>query len=65
MQCKLDEIGSHLKGISGLLYALAFQAENGVDVDGACLLLVANMVCDTQRLCEETARAAEACDKIL
>ena len=55
MQCKIDEIDSNLKGISGLLYALAFQAEKGGVVDEACLLLLANMVCDTQRLCEEAA----------
>ena len=54
MQCKIDEISSNLKGISGLLYSLAFQAENDVVVDGDSLLILANMVCDTQRLCEET-----------
>ena len=61
MQCKFDQISSNLKGISGLLYSLAFQAESGVVVDGDCLLLLANMVCDTQRLCEET----DPADKIL
>ena len=53
MQCKIDEINSNLKGISGLLYSLAFQAENGIGVDGDSLLILANMVCDTQKLCEE------------
>ena len=53
MQCKIDEINSNLKGISGLLLALAFQAENGVVVDRDSLLILASMVCDTQKLCEE------------
>lgn len=53
MQCKIDEIGSNLKGIAGLLLALASQAESGVSVDETCLLLLANMVCDIQKLCEE------------
>lgn len=57
MQCKIDEISSSLKGISGLLYALAFQAEKGVGVDEACLLLLANIICDTQKLCEEATAA--------
>lgn len=54
MQYIIDEINHNLKGIAGLLYALAFQAEKGVGVDETCLMLLANMVCDTQKLCEET-----------
>ena len=55
MKCKIDEIAVSLKAISGLLYALAFQAENGAGVDETCLLLLADIVCDIQTLCEKAA----------
>lgn len=53
MLCKIEEIDNNLKGLESILFALAAHAENGVFIDEDCLLLLAHIVGDTQKISKE------------
>ena len=60
MLCKIEDIDNNLKGLASLLFALAAEAENGTFIDEDCLLLLARIVCDTQKLSEEALNKASS-----
>ena len=59
----IEEIDNNLKGLTSLLFALAAQAEECAGINGDCLLLLANVALNTQKLSEEELKEAASTAK--